>query len=372
MESPRIRSVFDRLPSYHPAPDVRSPAGDSHPLAANESPHPPLAEVVAAAVRAAATVNRYPDFEGTELVARLAHTHGVAEDQVALGAGSVALIQTLFQAVAEPDAEVLYAWRSFELYPVLADLAGIRSVQVPLTSERHDADAIVRRVGEHTRLVLLCNPNNPTGTLLSHNELRALVDRLPETCLVAIDEAYFEYVRHPSAHSATALVTGRPNVVVMRTFSKAYGLAGLRVGYLVGPSALVAQLRKARLPYSLSTVAQAAALTALDYRDTLLGRANEIVAERVRVRRALRTAGWKVPPSEANFLWLRLGSETAAVGQWCADRGVAVRVFPGEGLRVSLGAPTDNDAFLAAMAEWPVRASATGRSSAGRTTPSPA
>ncbi|MFG2736453.1 histidinol-phosphate transaminase [Streptomyces carpaticus] len=352
MRVPRIRPVFDTLPTYHPAPAVRSETGDTHPLAANESPHEPLAEIVEAVRGAAGAVNRYPDFGGTELIARLAEIHGVDEDRIALGAGSVALLQMLFQAVAEADAEVIYGWRSFELYPVLADLAGVRGVRVPLMAERLDLTAMADRVGEDTRLILLCNPNNPTGTLLDAEELRRFLDSVPEDCLVAVDEAYFEYVRLPGARSAMAPAAGRPNVVVLRTFSKVYGLAGLRVGYLVGPPAVVARLRKACLPYSLSTVAQAAALAALRNQRKLFARAHDTVAERTRVRRDLMALGWVVPPSEANFLWLRMGAGSTDFYEWCAAQGVVVRVFPGEGLRVSIGSRPDNDAFLAAAVAW--------------------
>ncbi|GII64846.1 putative phenylalanine aminotransferase [Sphaerisporangium krabiense] len=352
MGKPRFRSIFDGLPAYEPSRAVRSATGDSHLLAANESPHRPLPDIVAAITEAAETINRYPDFGGTELTARIARAHGVTEDRVAIGAGSVALLQMLLQAVADADAEVMYAWRSFELYPVLADLAGVRGVRIPLVDERHDLNAMAERVGDDTRLVLVCNPNNPTGTLLGHDDLRAFADRVPADRLIAVDEAYFEYVRQPGARSAIALTADRPNLVVLRTFSKAYGLAGLRVGYLVGPPYVVARLRKAYLPYSVSAVAQAAALAALGRQKELFSQVDEVVAERARVRGELTATGWAVPRSESNFLWLRMGAASGEFGDRCGDAGVAVRVFPGEGLRVSIGTPADNDAFLAAAAAW--------------------
>lgn len=347
MHKPRIRSVFDRLPSYAPAHPVVSASGESHPLAANESPHGPIADVVATIAEHAGSANRYPDFNGTELVSQLARHCGVAEDRVALGAGSVALIQMLMQAVAEAGAEVMCGWRSFELYPLLAGLAGLRCVQVPLAAETLDLTAMVNRVDDRTRLILVCNPNNPTGTFIDHEQLREFVDSVPENCLLAVDEAYFDYVRRPGARSAMDLVPDRPNVVVLRTFSKAYGLAGLRVGYLVGAPYVVRQLRKARLPYSLSTIAQKAALAALRNSGEILAQAGETVAERTRVQQKLSSAGWVIPWSEANFVWLPLGPASVAFGARCAELGVAVRVFPGEGVRVTIGSPADNDAFLA-------------------------
>ena len=352
MRRPRFRAIFDSLPTYEPSRAVRSATGDSHLLAANESPHQPLTDIVAAIVGAANTINRYPDFSGAELTAQIARAHGVSEDRVALGAGSIALVQMLLQGVADADAEVMYAWRSFELYPVLADLAGVRSIRIPLARERHDLNAMADRIGDSTRLVMVCNPNNPTGTLLSSEELREFADRVPADCLIAVDEAYFEYVRDPAAQSAIALTADRPNLVVLRTFSKAYGLAGLRVGYLVGPPYVVTQLRKAYLPYSLNAVAQAAALAALQKQKELFTQVDDVVAERTRVHQALAAAGWDVPRSESNFLWLRIGAASSKFGEWCGDLGVAIRVFPGEGLRVSIGSPTDNDAFLAAAAAW--------------------
>jgi histidinol-phosphate aminotransferase len=352
MRRPRFRSVFESLPTYRPSRAVRSATGDSHPLAANESPHEPLPDIVAAVATAAKTINRYPDFSGAELTAQIARTHGVSEDRVALGAGSVALIQMLLQAVAEADTEVMYAWRSFELYPVLADLAGVCSIQVPLTDERHDLNAMADRISARTRLIIICNPNNPTGTLLDHEDVLDFANRVPADCLIAVDEAYFEYVRRPAARSAMALTLNRPNVVVLRTFSKAYGLAGLRIGYLLGPPYVVAQLRKAYLPYSLSAVAQAAALAALRNQRELFAQVDETVTERARVHQTLVAAGWEVPWSETNFLWLRMGAASSEFGDWCAGLGVAARVYPGAGLRVSVGSRVDNDAFLAAAAGW--------------------
>ncbi len=349
---PRLRSVFDRIASYRPDEAVRPVAGRTCALGANESPHPVLPDIAAAVMEAAGTVNRYPDFGGSELIADLARTHGVPEDRVALGAGSVALLQMALQAIAEPEAEVLYAWRSFELYPVLADLAGVRSVRVPLVNETVDLAAMAGAVTRNTRMIIICNPNNPTGTAFGQVELRDFLDLVPADCLVVVDEAYGEYVRRPGPDSGLRLCRDWPNLAVLRTFSKAYGLAGLRVGYLVGDPYVAAQLRKACLPYSLSVVAQAAARAALKAQDQLLAQVDETVAERTRIRAALLAAGWEVPRSEANFLWLRLGEASAAFARRCADAGIHVRTFPGEGVRVSVGAPADNDAFLCTAVDW--------------------
>jgi histidinol-phosphate aminotransferase len=322
------------------------------PMAANESAHHSLPPVVAAVAEAAREVHRYPDPGCAELTEELARRRGVEPGRILVGAGSVALLQTLCQAVGEPGAEAVYAWRSFELYPVLADLAGMRSVRVSLNDETHDLAAMAGRITDATRLVLICNPNNPTGTMVGGDALRAFLERVPPTCLVAFDEAYFEYADAPAVSSGLDLCDTYPNLVVLRTFSKAYGLAGLRVGYLVGAADLVAQVRKACLAYAVSSVAQQAALAALGIEDELLRQVASTAAERDRVRNTLLADRWNVPDSRANFLWLRLGGDSAAFGQWCLEAGLAVRVFDGEGVRVSIGAADDNDAFLAAAKQW--------------------
>jgi histidinol-phosphate aminotransferase len=349
----RLRTVLDTLAVFQPsvAPSTTGPA---YLLGSNESPHAPLPGVVAAITAAAAQVNRYPDFGGDELAAELGRVHGVPRDHVILGAGSAALLQVLFQAVGDPDAEVVYAWRSFELYPVFADLAGVRSVRVPLAGNVHDLKAIVRQVTERTRMIIICNPNNPTGTVVAAAELEQMMRHVPSDVLVALDEAYFEYVRDPKVVTGIVLHRRWPNLVALRTFSKAYGLAGLRVGYMIADPAVLARLSRAVLPYSVSAVAQVAAIAALRLREQLSSQVKETVAERARVRAELLASGWDVPESQANFLWLGLGSASAALGQRCAEVGVAVRVFPGQGVRVSLGSPTDNEAFLTACRTLPV------------------
>ena len=352
MHRPRVRSVLDDLARYQPGPAVRGTSVHSHLLEGNESPDDPPPGVLEAVAAATATANRYPDFHGTALIRELAELYQVSTDQIALGAGSVALLQVLCQAVAEPEAEVVHAWRAFELYPMLTDLAGVRAHRVPLVNEVHDLRSMADQVNSRTRLVIVCNPNNPTGTVVHSAEFEDFLDRVPPDCLVALDEAYREYVRDPKAPDGLALCRDWPNVVVLRTFSKAYGIAGLRAGYLIGDPYVVSRLRTACLPFSVSSVAQAAASAALRARDVVCQRVEAIVAERARMRTTLLEHGWEVPPSEANFLWLRLDEGSTAFGRWCDERGIGVRVFPDEGVRVSVGSPESNDAFLAAAAAW--------------------
>ncbi|MDT0464459.1 histidinol-phosphate transaminase [Streptomyces gibsoniae] len=352
MSLPRLRTVLDTMPSYQPSEGVYASERRPRLLSANESPHQPLSGITEAIARAGATVNRYPDPGCAALTRSLARTHGIDEDRIVVGAGSVALLQTLFQAIADPGAEVVHAWPSFELYPVLAELAGVTCVPVPLTDGTHDLRTMADRITPRTRLVVVCNPNNPTGTVADPDELARFIARIPPTCLVALDEAYFEYVRSPAVTNGLEYGLAHPNIVVLRTFSKAYGLAGLRVGYLVGDARVTRRLRKAGLAYAVSAVAQHAAVEALVLQEQLMRRVDDTVAERTRVREALLRDGWAIPASEANFLWLPLGEDAAAFGQWCTHQGIAVRAFPGEGVRVTVGSREDNDVFLTAAATW--------------------
>ncbi|GAA0547222.1 histidinol-phosphate transaminase [Actinomadura welshii] len=348
---PRFRPVVGRFLDYRPAaePEAR---GALVKLSQNESPYGPLPSVEKALAAGLRGINRYPDNHAVPLVEALAGRLRVPDESVVVGAGAVGVIQMLLQAVAEPGAEIMYAWRSFEAYPLLVSLAGMANVQVPLREERHDLAAMADAVTERTRLVFVCNPNNPTGTVVSQAELTAFLDRVPSTCLVVLDEAYQEYVRDPEAADGLALWRDHPNLVAVRTFSKAYGLAGLRVGYLVGHPAVAEAVRKHTVPYSVNGVAQAAALASLAAEDELLERVETTVKERARVAGALLEQGWDVPGSEGNFVWLRLGERTADFADACASEGVCLRPFAGTGVRVSIGCPEENDAFIAVAADY--------------------
>ncbi|WP_233510063.1 histidinol-phosphate transaminase [Actinomadura craniellae] len=354
--TPRFRSVLDRFVAYKPGRTATAPDGRSFKLSSNESPHGPLPSVLAAIGEAGRGVNRYPDNAAAGLITALAERFGVPEDHLAVGCGSVGLTQMLLSAVAEPGAEVLYAWRSFEAYPVLVSLSGAESVQVPLRAETHDLAALADAITERTRLVFVCNPNNPTGTVVHRPELEEFLDRVPADCLVVLDEAYREYVRDPRVPDGLDLYGDRPNLAVLRTFSKAYGLAGLRVGFLAAHPVVAGAVRKTLLPFSVNSIAQAAAVASLRAEEELLERVEHTVKERDRVRGALLGQGWTVPQTEANFVWLRLGEATADFAAACVAQGVSVRPFPGEGARISIGTPEENDAFLAVAESYPHRA----------------
>ncbi len=354
-QTPRFRPILDQFSPYKPGKPPAASAGRTYKLSSNESPFGPLPSVAKVIAEAASEVNRYPDNGAAELTEAIATRFAVPPGHVAVGCGSVGLVQQLLEAVGDPGAEVLYAWRSFEAYPYLADLAGATSVRVPLAGERHDLDAMADAITGATRLIFVCTPNNPTGTVVTREELERFLDRVPADCLVVLDEAYAEYVRDPSVPNGIEVYRDRPNVAVLRTFSKAYGLAGLRVGFLIGHEPVAAAARKTMLTFAVNAVAQAAAVASLAAEGELLDRVDLVVAERERVHAELTAMGWTVPPTQANFVWLRLGERTLDFAARCDASGLSVRPFAGEGVRVSIGEREANDLFLAVAREYPSR-----------------
>ncbi|PRY51952.1 histidinol-phosphate aminotransferase [Geodermatophilus tzadiensis] len=356
------RPAVQALPAYKPGrnpADLARELGVDHAvkLASNEVPFPPLPAVVQALSATAGETHRYPDNGAAVLTAALAERYGVAQEQVVPGCGAVMLCQQLTQSFNDPGTALAFAWRSFEMYPLLAQVAGARSTQVPLipsvpggAPDTHDLDALAAAVDETTRLVFVCNPNNPTGTAVRRAGLERFLDRVPGTTLVVLDEAYREFVTDPDVPDGLELMRGRPNVAVLRTFSKAWGLAGLRVGYLVAEDPAVADaVRRTHVPFSVSSLAQAAAVAALGSADEVARRVAAVVAERDRLTAALRGRGLQVPDSQANFVWLPLGEASAPTAAALEARGVITRPFAGEGIRVTVGTPEEDDVFLAAL-----------------------
>jgi histidinol-phosphate aminotransferase len=339
-----LRGVIAGLPVYKAG--GRPPAG-GYKASSNETPFEPLPSVVAAIEAAAREMNRYPDPASTSLVTALAERFGVAPERIALGTGSVGIAQQIVQSAADADDEVLYAWRSFEAYPIITAIAGATPVQVPLDrGDVHDLDEMFAAVSERTRVVFVCNPNNPTSTAVGRDELTRFLDKVPEHILVVLDEAYREYVADPDVPDGLAEYGDRPNICVLRTFSKAYGLAGLRVGFAVAHEPVAEALRKTAVPFGVSSIAEAAAVASLAAEPELLARVAEVVAERTRLTDDLRAIGWTVPDSRGNFLWLRLGAATTAFAEACLAQRLVVRPFPGEGIRVTVGDPTAGDVLL--------------------------
>ena len=333
-----VRADISEIPSYVPGKRL----ADALKLSSNEVAHPPLPAAVAAMAEAATTANRYPDMGATDLVHAIAKHLKLRPEQVAVGCGSSALCQQLVQITCTTGDEVVFPWRSFEAYPIFARVAGATPRPVPLTADhRVDLPALAAAITPATRLVFVCNPNNPTGTTITKREFEEFMTVVPPTTLVALDEAYFEFVRTQDTPMGTEVVVKHENVVALRTFSKAYGLAGVRVGYAFGNPAIIAALNKVAIPFGVSAVAQAGAIASLAGAAQLLERTNETVSERDRVARAIGAI-----PSEANFVWLP--TETAAtLAQQLADQGVIVRAFP-EGVRITVTDHAEADRFLAA------------------------
>ncbi|HET7305582.1 MAG TPA: histidinol-phosphate transaminase [Segeticoccus sp.] len=349
--SVRLRTALDAVPAYKPGKPPAERAGiTTYKMSSNENPYPPLPSVLQVVQDAAARMNRYPDMGVRALTEKLAETLGVPAEHLATGTGSVGVLQQLIQVTCEPGDEVVYAWRSFEAYPIVVALSGATSVQVPLDRDaRHDLDAMAAAITARTRLVIVCTPNNPTGPAVHGDELDAFLATVPSDVLVVIDEAYLEFVdRAAVAQSVDALACYRryPNVAVLRTFSKAYGMAGLRVGYAVAQEPVATALRKAAVPFGVTDLAQQAAIASIDAFDELKERVDALVLERQRVLKGLRDQGWEVPDTEANFVWLPLGEDTEAFAAAADEVGLTVRPFAGEGCRCSIAEDEANDRLL--------------------------
>ena len=343
------RADLAKLPEYVPG---RSVPGAIK-LASNEVPYGPLPGVPEAIAEAAAASHRYPDMAVVALREQLADRLQVAPERVATGCGSVGLTEHLATVSCHDGDEIVFSWRSFEAYPIIAATAGAVAVRVPNTAEHgHDLAAMAAAVTDRTRLVMVCNPNNPTGTFLRTTELTAFLDAVPSNVLVVLDEAYREFVTDPDVPDGLVTFGDRPNVVVLRTMSKAWGLAGLRVGYLVAQPAVAAAVRKVITPFSTSGLAQAAALAALRADPEMRRRAALVVAERGRVEAAVR--GWlpEAPSTQANFVWLPLRDRATDFAAACESAGVIVRAFAGDGVRVTIGTAEENDTFLNAAEKF--------------------
>ena len=357
MTGPQPRPNVAAIPAYVAGkpPTVR-PGMTSYKLSSNENPYPPLPGVVEAAHRAVDVMNRYPDMGSTALYDALAARLGVPVGDLAAATGSVALIYQLLNAFCEPGDEVVHAWRSFEAYPIAIAAAAATSVPVAVTADgRHDLETMLASITPRTRCVMVCTPNNPTGPAVTQTQLDAFLAAVPEDLLVVVDEAYTEFVRMDDPVDGIATYRQHPNVVVFRTFSKAYGLAGFRVGYAVAQEPLAAALRAVSLPFGVSGVAQAAAIASLEAEPALLVRVDALVAERDRVVAGLLETGWPVPEPQGNFVWFSLGDRTAEFAAAADELGIVVRPFAGEGARVSIGEVEANDRLLELAGTFPHR-----------------
>ncbi|WP_026530228.1 histidinol-phosphate transaminase [Haematomicrobium sanguinis] len=356
--TPQPRNAVSALPKYAAGkPPVTPPGVKSFKLSSNENPYPMEPEV-AAAIAEASAINRYPDPQVLTLRTALAEDLGVPVEDIVTGGGSLGALQQILAAFAgdgegESQDEVLYAWRSFEAYPILVGLAGAKSVQIPnRTDGAHDLDAMAAAITENTKVILLCTPNNPTGPTLHTGAVQDFLAKVPAKVVVVIDEAYVEFVRDPEAVKGLDFYREYPNVIVLRTFSKAYGLAGLRVGYSVSQAPVTQHLRAAATPFGVNMVAESAAVASLKVKDKILANVEQIVQERDRVKAALAEAGWAIPDPQGNFVWLETGTRTAEFRDQAEVRGISVRAFGDEGVRVSIGEPEANDVFLSVAREF--------------------
>jgi histidinol-phosphate aminotransferase len=346
--TPLLRPELADLAAYTPGMTVPGAIK----ISSNETVHGPLPSVRAAIEKAIDTANRYPDNGYVALKERLAEHVGFPPKQISVGCGSVNLCQQLIQITSTVGDEVVFGWRSFEMYPLQVTLAGATPVQVPLKDHTYDLDAMLAAVTDRTRLIFVCNPNNPTSTVVDPDALAIFVDAVPSHILIALDEAYVEYIRDGMLPESFGLVRSHSNVVVLRTFSKAYGLAGLRIGYAVGDPDVITTLGKAYVPFSATSISQAAAIASLDAADELLARTDAVVSERNRVSAALREAGYPLPPSQANFVWLPLPGRTIDFVSEAANNRLIVRPYGQDGVRVTIGAPHENDALIAFAQRW--------------------
>ena len=352
----RTRPAIDALPAYRPgkgAAQAEAEHGITNAikLASNENPLPPVASILAAVTAAAAGVNRYADHRATAVRARLATWLGVDVERVTVGAGSVGLLQQLFLTYIDPGDEVVYPWRSFEVYPVYTQLMNGTAVTIPLTpAHAFDLDAVAAAVTPATKLVLLATPNNPTGTALRTSEIAQLLASIEPSTIVVVDEAYREFLDPSYGDPVRELVPDHPNVVVLRTFSKAQGLAGIRIGYAVGHPDVISSVDKTLFPFAVNAIAQAAGIAAIDAAAEIGERVAAILAERARVVAALAAAGWELPDTQANFVYLPIGARTDEVYLELERRGVVTRPFTDEGIRVTISTPDENDRFLDTLA----------------------
>ncbi len=349
-----LRPVLATLPTYRPGRPATPAAGlTAYKISSNENPYPPLPSVLAVVRAAAERINRYPDLAVTALREALGARLGVPADRIACGTGSVGVLGQIMTALCEPGDEVVYAWRSFEAYPIVTALAGARAIEVPLTPDhRHDLVAMAAAVTERTKVILVCTPNNPTGTVCRDAELRDLLTRVPAHVLVVVDEAYLEFVTDPLAPDALALHREFPNVAILRTFSKAYGLAGLRVGYAVAHEPVAAALRATATPFGVNTLAQEAAVASLEAAAELTARVENLVAERVRVEAALAEQGWDLPASQANFVWFPLREQTQAFAAACETAALTVRAYGMDGVRATIGESAASDRLIEVAGAW--------------------
>jgi histidinol-phosphate aminotransferase len=350
----RPRPAIADLPAYKPgrsaaAAEADHGIRDAIKLASNELPFGPLPTVAGAISSGIEQIHLYADHGAGQLRSDLARFLDVDVAQVTVGAGSAGILQQICLSYCSPGDEIAMCWPSFEAYPVFALLVEAEQIRVPLRDETFDLPALAAAITPATKVAFVTNPNNPTGTVVGTDEIVAFLDAVPSTCLVVLDEAYNEFVDDPRVTDSTRLLDDHSNLVITRTFSKAHGLAGLRVGYAVGHPDVISMIDRTLVPFAVNALAQRAAVASLAAVDEMRERVATVVAERARVRDALRTRGWTTPDPQANFVWLPVTDAAAELGVALERQGVVTRAFPDVGVRVTISDTTGNDRLLAAL-----------------------
>lgn len=351
---PKFRSDLNSIPRYVPGKPIDEVARELgltriDKLASNENPEKPFPDVVAAVAQTALDINRYPDSDAYHLTRALADFYGIDPSEVWVGAGSSDLLRAIALAASGPETSSVFAWPSFVMYRICARLTGATAIEVPLTDDHgHDLDAMADAIRDDTTVIYVCNPNNPTGGHLSGEAVRRFVDAVPTDVLVVVDEAYAEYVTAEDYDSLVPEAVTRSNVVVLRTFSKVYGLAGLRVGYAVGHRDLLAQIKRTQAPFAITSVAQAAAMESLKHQDGVRERAVVNAYGRAAIVKALVDRGLDPAPTQANFVYFEPDTDAKELADALLHEGVIVRAL-GDGIRVTVGTDEENGRFIAAL-----------------------
>jgi len=348
MTTPHMRDDLAALPAYKAgATPVSRPDLETFKISANENPYAPIPAIVEAITKAAQSVQRYPDPASLRLKNKLAKKYKVDVENIQVGTGSVAVLTQLIQASSTVGDEVIFAWRSFEAYPIITRVAGATPVMVSLTKTyEHDLDAMLAAITEKTSCILLCSPNNPTGPAIKKDAFLNFINKVPERILVVLDEAYTEFVRDDLAVEGLRDAWGKSNVAILRTFSKAYGMAGLRVGFCIAQPSVIETLNKVALTFGVTNLAEEAGLAALDNEIELLKRIDTLVSERTRVVDELTKQGWKIPQADGNFIWLDLKEKAEEFTQKCDEAGLSIRMFANDGVRVTIAEKTANDRLI--------------------------
>ena len=354
---PHIREVLNTIPAY--VPGEPAPA-DAFKVSSNESPFAPLPQIRDALIKELDGLNRYPDMSARVLRERLGALHEVSPRHIHVSTGASAILADIVRALVGDGEEVIYPWRSFESYPIVIPTHGATPVPVPLTpTHEHGLPAMAAAVNPRTRLIIVCSPNNPTGTVVSTRALADFLSSIPRHIPVVIDEAYVEFAQPGAAADTALLALEYPSLVRVRTFSKVHGLAGVRLGYAIAHPRIVEALAKVSIPFGASSLAQAAACAALDEDAAreLRARTAHIRSERARVLEAVSglTLGFSIPASHGNFIYVPAGEHTDRFVAFARERGLIIRGYGSDGARISIGEDAANTRTIEVLTQWSER-----------------